>query len=743
MNKKGQAVSLFLIVGVILLISFGVFLYLRTAINKQPSEISTNFESQKVQLKSQIDYCIEAETKEAVFLYGVSKESSNDGIKQYLEENLEDCIDFKDFEEKGLDINKEDVKVNVNAGETYLGIDVDYSLTVSKETSSSKMEEFNYNMEIKKDKGLITKSGFVLEDSVIELKDAGVKLEIPKGTLMLDLSNVEKGKDIPRIDKLNIEVKGSDLIENSEGVVVGKEVFDLKADDAWFYPDIKLTIEYDNYLLPKGVNENNIKIIYYEKYLSTWVELETKIDKNNNLLSAEIHHFTAYSIGIPGELKEELPSDGIGMFTGAVIGIDSITGRATEEEEETEEDLGLEEYNCEDYSGGNGECLDQLCNAYTAAYPSERCFKFESTEMSDQQCPDDTTLVSWSCPGDHHFRCCVRNALIEKRTEVIGGIEFEIEENDDDEIGYLINYEVNDETDYNTLVMLSERISNILKKMIDGTFDGELNTDEYRVQLWQKGAEVNYKLSQTIYENEKDENTEETEEETVEEEEEPEEECSGTKDGYEYKCVGSKVSCEETYNGVRIYSITCKGDKVCCMVNGKEIQKCIDTDKENDITKKGKVEITTNGVVVETKEDECIYGVEKDSVKEYYCEGSIYKSQEKECPDNEPYCEDGICLSLEKKKESTIPSVGFDEHKECIDSDGASSISTFYKGKTKAYSDGKSFRDKEDYCIDNNKNVIEYYCVEPTYIGCGIKYKKVECSNGCSNGRCLRASEVS
>ena len=603
MNKKGQAVSLFIVVGVILLISFGVFLYLRTAIHKQPSEISTDFESQKVQLASQIEDCIRIETKEAVFLYGVSKESSNDEIKQYLEENLEDCVDFETFEERGLDINKEDVKVNVNTDENYLSIDVNYPITMSKETSSSKIEGFNYNIEIKTEKYLKTKDGFVLEDSVIELKDAGVKLEIPKGTLMLDLSNVEKGKEIPRIDKIKIETKNK---AKDDYKVVGEIVYDLLEDDTWFYPAVKLSIAYDEKLISKNYDEDELRISYFDKTLNKWVELDTQIDKNNNVLTTHINHFTTSAKttekeivisddglskcedsdgGLNYEIKgttktyekkegkweeveteidycmvksEEDNDDCVGYIAsknldreggefvneyicskdvdgnalghgspdkkeckcidGACVGeVDKkVEEEPTEEEQETTEEVSAEdlgEYNCDDYDIETGKNIvtcqqDQPCNAYTSAYPLERCYQFNTDVLADQICPSGTTLVPWSCPGDHYFRCCVRNELIEKRTEIIDGIEFEIKENDDDQVEYLINYEIDDETDYSTLVMLSERISDILKKMIDGIFDGTKNTNEYRVQLWQKGAEVNYKLSQTVYKNEIDENTE-------------------------------------------------------------------------------------------------------------------------------------------------------------------------------------------------------------------------------------------
>ena len=50
--KKAQAVILFVIVGIILLISFGLIFFIKNNISKQETDISTNFETQKVQLAS-------------------------------------------------------------------------------------------------------------------------------------------------------------------------------------------------------------------------------------------------------------------------------------------------------------------------------------------------------------------------------------------------------------------------------------------------------------------------------------------------------------------------------------------------------------------------------------------------------------------------------------------------------------------------------------------------------------------
>ncbi len=296
--KKGQAMSLFLIVGVILLISFGIFLYLRAGINKPSMEVSTDFETQKVQLATQIQDCLRAQTKEGVGLYGLDYWSSGYEIEEYIETNIDKCIPFEAFEKAGLGIEKEDIEANATITDNYLEIKVRYPITISSKISSAEIENFVYDMEISKEKFLPNKNGFTTQDVVIELEDAGIKLEIPKGTLMLDLSNVEKGKEIPRVDKVKIDVKGKNILQDNFCTYVSNKIFDFKPDDTYFYPAVKLSISYDENLLPKDLNEKNLKIVYYDENSMIWDVLDTIVDEKNNILVTHINHFTEFAIMI-------------------------------------------------------------------------------------------------------------------------------------------------------------------------------------------------------------------------------------------------------------------------------------------------------------------------------------------------------------------------------------------------------------------------------------------------------------
>ena len=191
MNKKAQ-ITIFMIVGVVLLITLGSVFYL-VGRNNLITKSTVSIESEKIQLSSKIQDCIRTETKEAVDLYGLNYWSSEQEISAYLNKNLPDCVYTKTLMYQGLGVKEKNVTANASISDSVLSLDVNYPITLEKQDVSANVGRFVYDLLIKENKTiLLDENGFVAQDTVIELKDAGVKLEIPKGTLMLDMSDVEE-----------------------------------------------------------------------------------------------------------------------------------------------------------------------------------------------------------------------------------------------------------------------------------------------------------------------------------------------------------------------------------------------------------------------------------------------------------------------------------------------------------------------------------------------------------------------
>jgi hypothetical protein len=296
--RKGQ-VSLFILMGIVLLITATVLITLKSNIVEPDENIATNFEVQKVQLSAQIQDCIRTQAREAVEIYGINNLDSVDNVKAYVESNLDNCIDFEVFKKQGLNIEKENPRIDIDASGNYLILNLDYPMVLSSRMSRSELDKFVYNMEVKKGRFVENFNGYTTEIAVIEL-DSGLRIEIPKGTLII-LKNHEENV------VMSAETTGKDIIQMYFDFNVANKIFRLGPEGAIFTTPIKLSIRYDPNLLPEGVTEDDLTIVYYDEEQNRWVAVETSINKNNKVATAEIYHFSLYSLAWMMEQFEQDP----------------------------------------------------------------------------------------------------------------------------------------------------------------------------------------------------------------------------------------------------------------------------------------------------------------------------------------------------------------------------------------------------------------------------------------------------
>ncbi len=167
-------------------------------------------------------------------------------------------------------------------------------------------------------------------------------------------------------------------------------------------------------------------------------------------------------------------------------------------------------------------------------------------------------------------------------------------------------------------------------------------------------------------------------------------ECAGASAVKEYYCDDGEALYEQ---------IACASGFECRMGACEEAL-CTDSDGGKDVEEKGTIRKAET-----TQEDSCFSA---SSVKEYYCEGKMIKSETIPCPANY-VCEEGRC-----KKEV------------CLDSDGGKDTS---KKGTAEYLN----RTGTDSCYSSTA-VLEYYCLSQT----AMDVEKINCGSGkeCLDGAC-------
>jgi len=73
-------------------------------------------------------------------------------------------------------------------------------------------------------------------------------------------------------------------------------IFKFVPDGTQFDPPIYLTFNYQQDLVPAGVDETALYIAYWDTQTSQWVRLKTNIDAANNTAEADITHFSMYTL---------------------------------------------------------------------------------------------------------------------------------------------------------------------------------------------------------------------------------------------------------------------------------------------------------------------------------------------------------------------------------------------------------------------------------------------------------------
>jgi hypothetical protein len=89
-------------------------------------------------------------------------------------------------------------------------------------------------------------------------------------------------------------------------------VYDFTPDGVSFSPPATLTFTYDPEQIPEGVAEESLVIAVWDEDTGEWVKLECTVDTENHTISAQISHFTTFTV-----LAYTIPA----TFTTADLGI--------------------------------------------------------------------------------------------------------------------------------------------------------------------------------------------------------------------------------------------------------------------------------------------------------------------------------------------------------------------------------------------------------------------------------------
>lgn len=116
-----------------------------------------------------------------------------------------------------------------------------------------------------------------------------------KLTLTINKGTMAKDKDGGRLRNLQAAIDDSPPSPPEESHLIGL-AYSFGPDDATFDPPITLTWEYNPNTLPEGVDEEGLVVAYYDASAGRWVDLDSSVDTENNIITASVAHFTTFAI---------------------------------------------------------------------------------------------------------------------------------------------------------------------------------------------------------------------------------------------------------------------------------------------------------------------------------------------------------------------------------------------------------------------------------------------------------------
>ncbi|GEM_PF-4087119 len=100
---------------------------------------------------------------------------------------------------------------------------------------------------------------------------------------------------------LRVEIIPREKAPITPDVTLVSDVYSLKSETSssvTFSKPIKISIKYDEELIPPGYSEKDLVVMYYDEALKAWIPLTTTIDTRKNIATASTTHLTLFAVGL-------------------------------------------------------------------------------------------------------------------------------------------------------------------------------------------------------------------------------------------------------------------------------------------------------------------------------------------------------------------------------------------------------------------------------------------------------------
>jgi len=403
-KKKGQ-LAIFIIVGVILLLIFGIIFFSINKIKQKPLEEVDLTNVDEIQLKNFISSCVDNVASEGVNTLGFR----DNALEQYMNYNIQRCTNnFEDFEKQGFKVNISTINSTVTISENAVAAYVNYPVEITLKDFNFKSYIFNFILNKKDSYKLPVENNRIKNTITITSPDGRMELIIPKNTI------VNK-------DEIKISMRNNDYDKDKNAVMI-PFIYEF-TEGVIFSPAATLIYSYDEKILPKLTDENSLKISYYDKSKRKMVQLSSVVDPVHNKITSSVEHFTDVTVTTDcsclnkeqaeKELELEKPKTIFDLSDEECV----QEREEQEEEEEQEAECSPDASECNDFLPcEEGEpiskCEDGKCVYGCGIYEcmnNEECDEDKICEEFTKACIEITCDKNEDCSSYENYICDTEN----------------------------------------------------------------------------------------------------------------------------------------------------------------------------------------------------------------------------------------------------------------------------------------------------------------------------------------------
>ncbi len=139
MKMKKAQITLFIILAIILVSSVMIIFYLQSESDQINVQKQGNLDQSDIDIvNAHISSCLKSTLEDSISNSGLDEDS----IGEYIEENLETCINFSVFKNLGIIVESGSINSLVHLSNTSVSVSLDYLIVIKKESLTSKLDSF-------------------------------------------------------------------------------------------------------------------------------------------------------------------------------------------------------------------------------------------------------------------------------------------------------------------------------------------------------------------------------------------------------------------------------------------------------------------------------------------------------------------------------------------------------------------------------------------------------------------------